>query len=179
MSVRRHSGTSFLMEMQEFASFSKAEQRYIRRSLDVGLGRGDAVRRWSRTDAEAAGIRAQQRTYQWLKEIRTLIPDAPSIDAVGPLMSLLAGLSAFDLAQGRLLCFGSYRFLYERLLGAAVRPWLPAAFGAAALLPHLDPDRRLLMLPTLGDAAGTPNWSRSEPAFLPEWVEKVDAILSA
>ena len=29
-------------EMREFASFTPAEQRYIRRSLDIGLGRCDA-----------------------------------------------------------------------------------------------------------------------------------------
>ena len=44
---------------------------------------------------------------------------------------LLTTLSAFDLAQGRIDSFSAYRFLYERLLGAQVRPWLPAAFCAA------------------------------------------------
>ena len=34
-------------------------------------------------------------------------------------------LSAFDLGEGKLSCFAAYRFLYERLLGPAVRPWLP------------------------------------------------------
>ena len=29
-------------EMREFASFSAGEQRYIKRSLDIGLGRQDA-----------------------------------------------------------------------------------------------------------------------------------------
>ena len=31
-------GALTLAEMKEFGSFSKATQRYIRRSLDVGLG---------------------------------------------------------------------------------------------------------------------------------------------
>ena len=41
-------GSLSLAEMKEFASFSKGTQRYIRRSLDVGLGRRDAIKRWSR-----------------------------------------------------------------------------------------------------------------------------------
>ncbi|MDP5122979.1 MAG: hypothetical protein NWP84_03770, partial [Cyanobium sp. MAG_04] len=38
---------------------------------------------------------------------------------------------AFDLSQERINSFSAFRFLYERLLGAAARPYLPAAFCAA------------------------------------------------
>ena len=41
-----------ISEMREFAGFTPAEQRYIRRSLDIGLGRQDAFKLWAR-DAEA------------------------------------------------------------------------------------------------------------------------------
>src|SRR3546814_3094141 len=64
-------GALTLAEMKEFASFSKGTQRYIRRSLDVGLGRRDAIKRWSRDVAEAASIRAQARIYQRLDHIRS------------------------------------------------------------------------------------------------------------
>ena len=47
-------GALTLVEMKEFAGFSAATQRYIRRSLDIGLGRRDAMRRWSRDAGEAA-----------------------------------------------------------------------------------------------------------------------------
>ncbi len=36
-------GMAALAEMAEFASFTSAAQRYIRRSLDVGLDRRDAA----------------------------------------------------------------------------------------------------------------------------------------
>jgi hypothetical protein len=111
--------------MREFASFSKGTQRYIRRSLDVGLARRDAVKRWSRDPAEAAGIRAQERIYRRLDPIRSAIPDDSGLEAMEPLMAPLVTMTAFDLGQERLTCFASYRFLYERLIGAAVRPWLP------------------------------------------------------
>ena len=37
------SGAMLISEMKEFASFPKATQRYIRRSLDVAYGRRDAI----------------------------------------------------------------------------------------------------------------------------------------
>ena len=87
----------------------------------------------------------------------------------------LVAVSAFDLGQDRLPGFASYRFLYERLLGAHARPWLPGAFCAAASLPHLHPDKRRLLLQSISEAAATaPGWSAREPSFYPEWVEKID-----
>lgn len=50
----RKQSTQMLGEMRLFASFSAAEQRYIRRSLDVGLIRGDAIDIWARNPGEAA-----------------------------------------------------------------------------------------------------------------------------
>lgn len=161
--------------MKEFASFTKAEQRYIRRSLDVGLGRCDAERTWSRDVGEQASIRAQRRVYERLSAIRVYIPESSDIGDLEPMMSLLITISAFDLGQDRLMSFSSYRFLYERLIGAAVRPWLPAAFCGAAALPHLHPDRRRALLQSISEAAATAvGWSNREPVFLPQWVDKVD-----
>lgn len=177
---RHRAGTSVLAEMREFASFAKGTQRYIRRSLDIGLGRGDAVRRWSRNDAEAQAIVAQRQAYARLDQLRSLVPDDLAIDQMAPLMSPLIAVSAFDLAQGRLPTFASYRFLYERLIGAAARPWLPAGFCAAASLPHLHPQSRRALLKTFSaadlDAAGA---STRPPAFIPAWVEKIDAVIEA
>jgi hypothetical protein len=164
-----------LTEMREFATFTKGTQRYIRRSLDVGLGRRDAVKRWSRDIAEAASIRAQERVYCRLEFIRSHVPDDSGLEAMEPMMAPLIAMTAFDLGQDRLSCFASYRFLYERLIGAPVRPWLPAAFCAAAALPHLHPGRRRTLLQSISEAAATaPGWSSREPMFLPDWVEKVD-----
>ena len=68
--------------------------------------------------------------------------------------------------------FSAYRFLYERLLGAQCRPWLPAAFCAAAALPQIRPERRKMLLQSLSEAAATaPGWSEREPAFFPEKIE--------
>jgi hypothetical protein len=168
-------GAMTLSEMKEFAGFPAATQRYVRRSLDIGLDRDDALSRWSRDVVEAASIRAQARMYDRLPEVRAMVPDDNGLDAVEPFMAPLITLSAFDLGQGRLTSFSAYRFLYERLIGAEVRPWLPGAFCSAAALPTLHPDLRRRLLQSISEAAATASgWSSRQPSFYPAWVEKVD-----
>ena len=169
-------GAMTLAEMKEFAGFPASTQRYVRRSLDIGLDRDDALARWSRDVVEAASIRAQARIYDRLPDLRATIPDDSALDAIEPFMAPLITVSAFDLGQGRLTSFSAYRFLYERLVGAEVRPFLPAAFCAAAAMPHLHPDLRRKLLQSISEAAATASgWSSRQPAFYPAWVEKVDA----
>ena len=87
-------------------------------------------------------------------------------------MGTLLRITAQDLAQEQLSSFCAYRFLYERLLGARCRPWLPAAFCGAAALPQIRPARRKMLLQSLSEAAATaPGWSEREPCFYPEKVE--------
>ena len=170
-------GAMSLVEMKEFASFPAGTQRYIRRALDIGLDRDDAVTLWSRDVVEATSIKAQAKMYGRLDEIRALVPDDSGLDAVEPFLTPLVTLSAFDLGQGRLETFSAYRFLYERLIGPSVRPWLPSAFCAAAALPHLHPDKRRKLLQSISEAAATaPGWSSRSPAFYPQWVDKVEPV---
>ena len=173
-------GFSTLSEIKEFASFAAGAQRYIRRSLDVAFDRKDAVELWSRDVVEAASISAQYRFYDRLPEIRILIPDTSVISDAELFLAPLVSVSAFDLGQGRIDGFSAYRFLYERLIGPEARPWLPAAFCAAASMPHLQPERRKNLLQSISEAvAMAPGWSKRAPAFYPEWIEKVDAGSSA
>ena len=170
--ARSGHGAFALAEMQEFASFAKGTQRYIRRSLDIGFRRDDAVRLWARDAEEMAAIRDQQKAYARIDAIRSAVPDDPGIEEGEDLIGRLVALSAFDLGEGRLPSFAAYRFLYERLLGAKARPWLPAAFCGAAALPPIRPCRRKTLLQSLSEAAATaPGWSDREPCFYPEKVE--------
>ncbi|GMM91874.1 hypothetical protein [Qipengyuania sp. MTN3-11] len=160
-------------EMREFAGFSAAEQRYIRRSLDIGLARSDAFRIWSRTGEETAAIRAQYIAYQELKTLRGSVPCESGLGSIEGFLGKLVRVAAFDLAQERIEGFSAFRFLYERLLGAEARPWLPSAFCAAAALPHIRPERRKLLLQSLSEAAATaPGWSARKPSFYPEFIDK-------
>src|SRR3546814_15130791 len=118
--------------------------------------------------SDLAAIRAQAAVYDLLDEIRPIIPDGPDLGDLMPFYGPLIALSGFDLGQGRLPSFSSYRFLYERLLGARVRPWLPGAFASAAMLPSLDPARRKALVETIPEAVATaPGWSISDPVFSP------------
>jgi hypothetical protein len=165
-----------IAEMREFAGFAPCEQRYIKRSLDIGLARTDAFRRWGRSEAESVAIRRQYVAYQDLKTLRALIPLEGTPNEVERFLGKLVRLAAFDLEQERVECFSAFRFLYERLLGAKARPYLPAAFCAAAALPSIAPQRRKLLLQSLSEAAATaPGWSEREPMFLPEYVDDFEA----
>jgi len=168
--------TQLLNELREFASFPAATQRYIRRSLDIGLGRQDAFRIWARTPAETVAIRRQYVAYQDLKTLRAMLPKGPEGQGLERFMGALVQVSAFDLAQERLDGFSAYRFLYERLLGAEARPWLPAAFCGAAALPQIAPLRRKDLLQSISEAAATaPGWSTRAPTFFPEFVPMEEA----
>ena len=170
-----NTGTASLTiaELREFASFTPCEQRYIKRSLDVGLGRQDAFKLWARDDAESRSIRSQYVVYQELKALRGQVPADTGFDSIEGYIGKLVRIAAFDLAQERIESFSAFRFLYERLLGAEVRPFLPSAFCAAAALPQIRPEKRKYLLQSISEAAATaPGWSAREPSFYPEWVEK-------
>jgi hypothetical protein len=162
-----------IAELREFASFSAGEQRYIKRSLDIGLGRQDAFKLWARDAGENASIRSQYLAYQELKALRGSVPAETGFDAIEQFMGKLIRIAAFDLAQERIESFSAFRFLYERLLGAEARPFLPSAFCAASALPQIRPERRKRLLQSISEAAATaPGWSDRAPSFYPEWVEK-------
>ena len=168
--------TMAIAEMREFASFAPCEQRYIKRSLDIGLSRCDAFRLWGRTEAENTAIRRQYVAYQDLKALRELVPSEGAPGEVERFLSKLVRMATFDLEQERIVCFSAFRFLYERLLGAEARPYLPAAFCAASALPVIRPERRKTLLQSLSEAAATaPGWSERAPSFYPEYVEEAEA----
>ena len=165
-----------IAEMREFAGFAPCEQRYIKRSIDIGLARTDAFRRWGRSEVENTAIRRQYVAYQDLKALRSLIPQEDTPAEVERFMGKLVRLAAFDLEQERLQSFSAFRFLYERLLGARARPYLPAAFCAASSLPSMRPEGRKQLLQSLSEAAATaPGWSTREPVFFPEYVDDFEA----
>ena len=160
-----------IAELREFAGFTECEQRFIERGLDIAMGRGDAFKTWS-SDGDGSAIRAQYLGYRELKALRADIPCEMSLEGLDTFMGPLLRVTAQDLALEQIESFSAYRFLYERLFGARVRPWLPAAFCAAAALPQIAPGRRKVLLQSLSEAAATaPGWSEREPCFYPERVE--------
>ena len=172
--VNRKQSTQMLAEMRLFAAFSAAEQRYIRRSLDVGLNRADAIACWARSNTETLQIEAQARRYRMLQLVRACLVDDPDPEAAECFIAPLITLSAGDLGEGKIRDFEAYRFLYERLVGPDVRPWLVSTFCAAAALPSVHPDLRKQLLQTIPvQDAIAGGWSIRPSLFFPEWVEKV------
>jgi hypothetical protein len=161
-------GVVIFAEIQEFAGFSPEAQHYIRRSLEVASGDRTAIERCSNNPHERIQVRAQFEQYSWLTHMRRMLAERRPTDE-GALLSLLTDLTSFDLRSGDLDCFAAYRFLYERLLGARAREWLPSAFCAAALLPSVKPIRRFALLASIGEAALLP-WPDREPCFFPEQI---------
>ena len=161
-----------IAEMREFAGFSSDERGYIERSLDIALSRGDAFKTWSRSAEDNAAIRGQYLAYRELRSLRDSVPATTSLEGVEDYIGRLVRVVAQDLAQEKIACFSAFRFLYERLLGAAARPFLPAAFCGAAALPHIRPEQRKMLLQSLSEAAATaPGWSNREPSFYPENID--------
>lgn len=168
--------TLAIAEMREFAGFSACEQRYIKRSLDIGMSRCDAFKFWGRSEAENTAIRRQYVAYQDIKALRDLVPQEGTIGEVERFIGKLVRMAAFDLGQERLASFSAFRFLYERLLSPESRPYLPAGFCAAAALPSIRPEHRKVLLQSLSEAAATaPGWSVKRPSFYPEYVEEAEA----
>lgn len=156
-----------LAELTEFARFAREEQRYVERALDIVLGEA-SLGHGAREGEHLAGLRERQAAYRELRAFRFAIPQPGCPSALDGFMGMLLRATAQDLARGSLASFAAYRFLYERLMGAAIRPWLPAAFCGAAALPQIHPDRRKALLRTLTEAAATaPGWSDAEPTFFP------------
>ena len=165
-----------IAEMKEFATFEASTQRYIRRSIDVASDADAVLDKWARDAVEVASIRAQRAIYERLDHVRGVLPEASGPVDAEPMIAPLVVMAAFDLGQGRLPSFSSFRFLYERLLGGRSRPWLPTAFMAAAGMPHLHPTLRGTLLRSISESAATASgWNAREAGFVPSWVEKVQA----
>jgi hypothetical protein len=174
----RKSSTQMLNEMKLFAGFTGAEQRFIRRSLDVGLNRGDA-HLWARGPDEMRDIEAQRGRYRSIDLIRSCIPDDIDPEGTEPFIAPLINIAATDLAEGKIGDFEAFQFLYERLFGPAIRPWLLMAFCAAASLPCVHPEQRKKLLQSIPVTSVVAiGWSGREPIFFPEWVEKVSEAVS-
>jgi hypothetical protein len=147
-------GELLIAEMKEFGTFHKKTQRYIRQSLDVAFHRGDPIAVWGRTQDERDNIRLQIHNYELLlNRIRLRLDRAGGVNighiewVIGPLV----GLATFDLSNGCLNGFGPFRFLYERLFGAEVRPWLPSVYMAASGMPLLHPAERKNLLHAISE----------------------------
>jgi len=162
-----HIAAQTIAEMREFAGFTSAERFFIARSLDLALDRG-TLGRGANVSAHASVTWTQYVAYRDLRAQRDELRQDCSDEALRRFFGALVDISAQDFARGHLTSFCAYRFLYERLLGSAARPYLPASFCAAAALPTIEPDRRRELLGSVDDSIlTTGRWSPRAPTFFP------------
>jgi hypothetical protein len=167
--IKLGAGEMMFAEMQEFASFGIEAQHYICRSLDVARSPNISPADWAGSEREAHDIFAQKQAYRLLPEIRASLPEADGfMDAEAFLLPLIA-ISTFDVTCGPITSFAEYRFLYERLFGPAVRPWLASAFLAAAASPHFPAEIRQALIDSVRSGL-TDRWSTAQPAYQPRWL---------
>ena len=168
-------GAKMMAELREFANFSRETQQFICQSLDIAFYPDVPVENWARDDEHAERITAQKQVYRALPGIRSALPrSCAPVDAEAFLYPLIEA-SAFDISCAQIATFAQYHFLYERLLGARVRPWLPTAFMTAASLPYIPADIRQALIATAGDAL-TDHWSNVEPVYWPRLLGEDQAL---
>ena len=172
--IRLGAGERMFAEMQEFASFGIEAQRYICRSLDIAYRHDVSPADWARSEREAHSIHTQIQAYRLLHGIAAALPGEDGfMDAEAFLFPLIA-VTTFDVACGPIASFAEYRFLYERLFGSGIRPWLASAFLAAAASPHIPSEIRQALVRTAHPAL-TDRWSSAEPVFRPLWLAEHEA----
>jgi hypothetical protein len=168
-------GSMFIAQVREFASFTPREQQYILRSLDIAQNNEKIFFHWERDVKEGISVQEQIEDYAIVNGLRRIMPQEYDESMIESFMGPLIKLTVSDLARDYIDSFCAYRFLYERLLGALVRPWLPSTFCAAAAVPDLRPDRRKKLLQSISEASATASsWSKWEPFFIPKRVNNID-----
>jgi hypothetical protein len=156
-------------ELREFASFTAPEQFFIERALELGRADGRAHPGLPCIEGALPSCsRVEQAGYRELRALRGEMRADRPLAAIDGFFAALVRVTALDLARGAIGSFAAYRFLYERLLGAHVRGYLPASFCAAAALPQIEPARRTLLLASVEEiVVSTTAWSERQPVFIP------------
>ncbi len=172
----RTSSDLLITEMREFAGFTAREQRFIKIGLEIAADSKQhegLLLKWSRDLPESRALLCRQQIYADIKTIKELVPVGFNAGCIKSLMGPLVDFSNHDLIQGYIISFSAYRFLYERIFGVDIRPWLPGAFCAAAAMPNIAPENRRMLLQSISEAAATaPGWSSQKTVFFPEWIDK-------
>jgi len=142
-------------ERAEFADFSREEQLHVIRAIKMAdsmsngassLAAGIAALRnkdSSRLGAALVTIEAgalAQAYITALAELKQAIPRDGEVTANASFLKSLIWLTLRELEQGMIERYSPYRFLYLRLIGREIQPFLPSAFLAAVSLPRWERD---------------------------------------
>jgi hypothetical protein len=130
-------------EMAQFAAFPQPTRDYICRALALGreeLNQGGVL---TGSAWDIACELARRDMYFSLPMVReSLARKGFQLETWTTEFGLLHRYAQFDLQFSEMRDFGAFTFLYERLIGPAVRPWLLSIYLAAAASPKLVEEAR-------------------------------------
>lgn len=142
-------------ERAEFATFSREEQLHIIRAIKMADSFSNAastmaagiaamqLKDSSRLGAALVTIKAGDLAQAYVAALGTIkrgIPRDGEATANATFLRDLIWLTLRELEQGLIERYPPYRFLYERLVGREILPFLPPAFLASVSLPRWDRD---------------------------------------
>lgn len=155
-------------EKHRFLEFTPATRRYIVRALDFGLTRGDPTKRWTRDFCDLPIVLVTSNIYGCVAPVREFLAKGGQLERWTTELAALQRVADFDLQYDEMVEFEAFGFLYERLFGPKVRPWVTSLFCGAATSPKVCWDHGVAALRSLTLNAG-PGWNdgRPEPSFLP------------
>jgi hypothetical protein len=124
--------------MAQFASFPEATRHYISEALVMGLTKPGEKPWVANTLWESAAKLARMDVYHSIPVVRERIAaKGYQLETWSDEFGLLHRYAQFDLQHEEMSDFPAFVFLYERLLGPAIRPWLLSIYLAAAGSPLL------------------------------------------
>jgi hypothetical protein len=154
-------------ERAEFAGFGPATQGCIVRALDFGLPRGNPLADWCGDGWDLPLLMARMEIYLVIPELREQLLDSGIPDERFGRWPLIRRCARFDLAQAEMADLAAFRFLYERLFGPPLRPWITNLFVHAITEPGFTPEDRQSALATVTPFDLAP-WEDDEPCtFFP------------
>jgi hypothetical protein len=157
------------IERDEFRRLGRAAQIYIVRALDFGLPRNDPMQRWQASDLMGMAMQlAHANVYFHLAEIRERIRDQKQFDSEFSDWELIRLCARIDIKHDEMGNIAAFRFLYERLFGPPIRPWITSVFLEAATSPVLTADWRRRCVLSVTDADLDDNDDRTMPLFYPD-----------
>lgn len=155
-------------EMALFAAFPLATRRYIVRALDFGLPRGKPLVRWADSFFDIPMNLARLDLYLAFPAVRERFASG-GVERWMSEFTAVQRAADFDLQWPEIASFVPFRFLYERLAGPMLAPWLPSIFGAAATSPKLSEESRAEALATLTMFDTQEIERTTAPTFYPDW----------
>ena len=159
-------------ERAEFAQFRSLVQIYIVRALDLGLPRNHPMERWHEGGPVGmAMLLARADAYRHLGVLREELQDCKQVGPDFRYWDAIRKAVRFDVQHEEMGDIAAFRFLYERLLGPPIRPWITSLYLAAVTEPDSTSEWKERCLASVTAADLDDHDDKSMPLFFPDIVD--------